>query len=114
MQKEMNKEPIRESDLEKLEEAAQRGSEEIVELSKRHFWNNLIIIGFSLYAVLYSVFSDYPIREMIWVAMIAILIASGERFYIQRKIKRTLVDLTTFSMIINFLKKRKNESSYNR
>lgn len=110
----MNKKMIRESDLEKLEEAAQRGSEEIVELSKRHYWNNLIIIGFSLYAVLYSIFSVYPRREMIWVAMIAVLIASGERFYIQRKIKKKIVDLTTFSMIIDFLKRRRNESSYNR
>jgi hypothetical protein len=110
----MNKKIIRESDLEKLENAAQRDSATIVELSKRHFWNNLIIVGFSMYTVLYSIFSQYPRREMIFVAMLTILIASGERFYIQRKIKRKLVDLTTFSMIIEFLKRRKNESSCNR
>jgi hypothetical protein len=46
--------------------------------------------------------------------MLAILIASGERLYIQRKIKKTVYRLSTFSMIIEFLKKIKNESTCSR
>lgn len=108
------KEIVKEKDLEKLEEAALRDSEEIAELSKRHFWNNLIIIGFALYSVLYSVFTQHPRKEIVGLAMISVLIASGERFYIQTKIKKRIVRLTTFSMIIEFIKKAKNESTCNR
>ena len=71
---------IKAKDLEKLEEAALRDSEEIAELSKRHFWNNLIIIGFTLYSVLYAVLSRDPRKEIVGLAMISVLVASGERF----------------------------------
>ncbi len=104
----------KEKDLKKLEEAALRDSGEIVELSKRHFWNNLIIIGFTLYSILYAITVQHPRKEIVWVSMIAVLIASGERFYLQSKIKKRVVRLTTFSMIIEFIKKAKNESTCNR
>jgi hypothetical protein len=105
---------LKEIEIEKFEEAVQRDSEEIVELSKRFFWNNIIVIGFTAWALLYTFTTVHPQRAMIWTSMLAILIASGERLYIQRKIKKTVYRLSTFSMIIEFLKKIKNESTCSR
>ena len=105
---------LKKIEIEKFEEAVQRDSEEIVELSKRFFWNNIIVIGFTAWALLYTFTAVHPQRAMIWTSMLAILIASGERLYIQRKIKKTVYRLSTFSMIIEFLKKIKNESTCSR
>ena len=101
-------------EIKKIEEAVQRDSEEIVELTRRFFWNNFIVIGFTLWALIYVFGAENPQRLMIWTYMGAILVASGERLYIQRKIKKTAYRLTTFAMIIEFLKKIQNESTCSR
>lgn len=105
---------LKEIEIEKFEEAVHRDSEEIVELSKRFFWNTLIVIGFTVWALFYSLSSSYPQKPMIWTSMLVILVASGERLYIQRKMKKTVYRISTFSMIIEFLKKVKNENTCSR
>jgi hypothetical protein len=105
---------LKEVEIKKIEEAVHRDSEEIVALTKRFFWNNFIVIGFTAWALIYTLGTTNPQRLMIWTYMVAILIASGERLYIQRKIKKTTYRLTTFAMIIEFLKKIQNESTCSR
>ena len=105
---------LKEIEIEKFEEAVQKDSEEIVELSKRFFWNNVIVIGFTAWALIYTFTASYPQKITIWTSMLVILIASGERLYIQRKMKKTVYRISTLSMIIEFLKKVKNESTCSR
>ena len=96
--------------ISKFEEAVQRDSEEIIRLTKRHFWNTFILIGFTLQPVAYCLMQNQPQRIVIWMGIIGALVASGERMYLQKRIKKTVIDLATCSMIIDFLKKHKNDS----
>jgi len=101
---------LKEVDIHKFEDAIERDSEEVIRMSKRLFWNNVIVIGFMLQGLLYVWLTRFPQKPMIWMSIIAILIASTERLYIHKKIKNTLQRLAAFSMIIDFLKKVRNEN----
>lgn len=96
--------------ISKFEEAVQRDSEEIIRLTKRHFWNAFILIGFSLQPLAYCMMTQQPQRLVIWMGILGALVASGERMYLQTRIKKTVINLATCSMIIDFLKKQKNDS----
>jgi hypothetical protein len=104
----------KEENIKKFEDAVFEESEVLVNLTKKHFWNDIILIGFFSYLFLYLLYSDNPQKPIIVVASIAVLLASFERFYIQRKIKSKVSKLATFSAIIEFLKNVKHESTSSR
>jgi nitrate reductase NapE component len=94
----------------KFEEAAERDSVEIIKLTKRQFWNAFILLSFCIYPVVYYATTLYPDKFIVWLTVAGGLIASIERIYLEHKIKKTIIDLATISMIIDFLKKNKNDS----
>jgi hypothetical protein len=98
---------LREVDIQKFEDAVERDSEEVVLLSKRFFWNNVIVIGFMLYGLLYVLLTRYPQKAVIGTTIFAILVASAERLYIHNKIKKAVSRIAASAMIIEFLKKIK-------
>lgn len=117
MEKTLNRKELsllRDLNIHKCEDVIERDSEEIIRMSKRLFWNNVAVIGFMLYGLLYIWLTENPHKIIIWLSLVALLIASSERLYIHKKIKKAVCRLTTFSMIIDYLKKTKNENTRSR
>jgi hypothetical protein len=109
------KQLCKEDSIRKFEDAVQEESESLVALTKKHFWNSIILIGFFLWLLLYAIFATHPQKLILAVLAGTLLIASFERIYIQRKIKFGASKLATFSAVIEFLKNiKKNESTSNR
>ena len=98
---------LREVDIQKFEDAVERDSDEVIILSKRFYWNNVIVIGFMGYGLLYILLTKLPQKEIIGVTIFSILIASAERLYIHNKIKKAVSRIAASAMIIEFLKKIK-------
>lgn len=98
---------LKETDIRQFEDAVERDSEEVVNLSKRFYWNNIIVIGFMLYGLLYIMVTRYPQKGVIGATIFAILVASAERLYIHKKIKKAVSRIAAAAMIIEFLKKIK-------
>lgn len=101
----------KEENIKKIEEAVQEESGILISLSKRYFWNGLVMIFFFLHLLLYIFLTEQPQRIVMIISGSSLLLASFERLYIQRRIKLKVSKLATFSAIVEFLKNiKKNES----
>lgn len=104
-----------EESLKKFENAIREESEYLVSLTKRHFWNSLVLAGFFFWMVGYTIFSSDPQKIIIGTLFGMVMLASLERFFLQKSIKLKVSKLATFSAIIEFLKNvKKNECTSNR
>jgi hypothetical protein len=109
------KQLCKDDSIKKFEDAVLEESESLIALTKKHFWNSVILIGFFLWMVLYALLAAQPQKLILAILAGTLLLASFERIYIQRKIKSGASKLATFSAIIEFLKNvKKNESTSSR
>lgn len=98
---------LEKDEIKSIEKHIEKESESILQLSKRFFWNNLIIIFFAFYGAFYITITEYPKMLMIMIALAAVIISSLERLWLQNKIKNAASRLAVSITMLEILKKIK-------
>lgn len=95
---------LQEDAISSIEKNIDEESKKIIQLSKRLFWNNLIIIFFMTYCLFYILLAEYIRKEIIIILIATIIIPSLERLWLHYRIKKKASKLAIFLTMIEILK----------